>query len=65
MVGWRSLLLYVTYDAIRKARSLVSVLVLRTLLVILPETAEVVWLGMFYECSSLKAVYIPKNVKKL
>lgn len=34
-------------------------------LVILPETAEVVWLGMFYECSSLKAVYIPKTVEKL
>lgn len=34
-------------------------------LVILPESIETVWLGMFYECSSLKAVYIPKTVEKL
>ena len=33
--------------------------------VILPETAEDIWLGMFYECTSLKAVYITKNVQRL
>jgi len=30
--------------------------------VILPESIEEMWLGMFYECTSLKAVYIPANI---
>ena len=66
MVGWRQATAVCDLRRYKKGKVFgISSCAEDASLVILPETAEVVWLGMFYECSSLKAVYIPKTVEKL